>query len=91
MLVTQKDQGREKYTQAPIASRKSIIDEIVQAGQYKLLETVKAMGLAIPSRQRGHAWKKLYANTDSLKDTDIYIYIYIHISKQISINRYHRI
>ena len=79
MLVTQKDQGREKYTQAPIASRKSIIDEIVQAGQYKLLETVKAMGLAIPSRQRGHAWKKLYANTDSLKDTDIYIYIYIYI------------
>ena len=68
MLVTQKDQGREKYPQAPIASRKSIIDEIVQAGQYKLLEIVKAMGLAIPPRQRGHAWKKLWANIALLKD-----------------------
>ena len=69
MLVTQKDQGREKYTQAPIASRKSIIDEIVQAGQDKLKETVKARGLAIPQRYRGKAWRKLYSNVVCLKDT----------------------
>ena len=45
MLVTQKDQGREKYTQAPIASRKSIIDEIVQAGQDKHFGNCESNGL----------------------------------------------
>ena len=64
MMITQKDQFGKPIP----ASRNSIINDIVQAGQDKLLETVKAMGLAIPPRHHGQAWKKLYANIALLKD-----------------------
>ena len=51
------------------APHKTIIDEIIRAGQDKLMETLKARGLAIPPRHRGYAWKKLHANVVSLKGT----------------------